>query len=180
MVKPIWTVKIMGLALLSSAGLTGCRDESPRESDRVVPEIQLEAVQFRAYREAALAASGEAARVTYRRDNGDLAAAEVRITLPGAPGRAAALVSAPRARGNARSRDLLASGGVRLTRGADLAETEEARYEGADGLVHGDRPISIRGPGYALDGPGFVLDPRAERMDILGGARLVAERGGLR
>jgi hypothetical protein len=167
----------MGLALLSSVGLPGCGGERPAETDRVVPEIRFDEVRFRAYRGAVLSATGEAVSAIYRRDTGDLAAGTVRVVLPEGGGRPEVRISAPIGQGNARSRDFLAKGGVRLERSTDVAETEEARYEGEDGLVHGDRPVAVRGRGYALEGPTFVLDPRSGLMDIQGGARLDAGQG---
>ncbi len=162
----------MGLLLLSSGATVGCLDSRPAEVERAAPEIRLAEVAFRVYREGRLAAAGEAASVTYRRDTGDLAAETVAISFPEAGDGPAPRLLAPRARGNARTRDLLAEGGLRLERGPDVATTEEARYDPDDRLVHGSWPVAIRGPGWTLEGPGFLLDPATGRLQIPGGVRL--------
>lgn len=163
----------MGLLLLSSGLAAGCRD-SGRPPDGTVPGILLAGVHFRVYREARLTADGEAASVSYRRDTGDLAAELVDVSFPAGEGPSPRL-TAPRVRGNARTRDLLAEGGLRLTRGPEVATTEEARYDPDDRLVHGTWPVSVRGPGWTLEGPGFLLDPATSRLQIAGGVRLVAQ-----
>ncbi len=162
----------MGMLLLSSGATVGCLDSMPAEVERAAPEIRLAEVAFRVYREGRLTADGEAASVTYRRDTGDLAAETVAISFPEAGDGPAPRLLAPRARGNARTRDLLAEGGLRLERGPDVATTEEARYDPDDRLVHGSWPVAIRGPGWTLEGPGFLLDPATGRLQILGGVRL--------
>ncbi len=68
-----------------------------------------------------------------------------------------------------------------MSRGADVARTEQARYapsQGGGGLVTGDRPVVVEGKGYRLQGNGFTLDPARGDIAVQGGARLVAgERG---
>jgi len=162
----------IGLILLSSGVGAGCRDTGPAGLERAAPEIRLAEVRFRVYRQGRLAAAGEAASIAYRRDTGDLSAETVAVSFPEAGDGPAPRLLAPRARGNAHTRDLLAEGGLRLERGPEVATTEEARYDPDDRLVHGGWPISIRGPGWTLEGPGFVLDPAAGRLQIPGGVRL--------
>jgi len=162
----------IGLILLSSGAATGCRDSGPAGVERAAPEIRLEEVRFRVYQEGRLAAAGEAVSVSYRRDTGDLAAETVLVSFPEAGDGPAPRLTAPRARGNARSRDLLAEGGLRLERGPDVATTEEARYDPDDRLVHGGWPVAVRGPGWTLEGPGFLLDPATGRLQIRPGVRL--------
>jgi hypothetical protein len=162
----------MGLLLLSSGLAAACADSGPPGLDRPAPEIRLGGVTFRVYREERLAAAGEAASVSYRRDTGDIAAETLAVSFPDPAEGPAPRLLAPRARGNARSRDLLAEGGLRMERGPDVATTEEARYDPDDRLVHGGWPVAIRGPGWVLEGPAFVLDPAAGRLQIPGGVRL--------
>lgn len=162
----------MGVLLLSSGLATGCWDSRQAGAAPAAPEIRMAEVTFRVYREGRLAAAGEAASVAYRRDTGDLSAETVAVAFPEAGDGPAARLFAPRARGNVRSRDLLAQGGLRLERGLDLATTEEARYDPDDRLVHGGWPLAVRGPGWVLEGPGFVLDPATGRLQIPGGVRL--------
>ncbi len=140
------------------------------------PEIRFEELRFRVYRGERLAAHGTAARASYRRDTGDYTARTVDVLFAATGDRAEAHLTAPRAAGNARTRDLLAAGGVRAVQGGDVATTEEARYDPADGLVRGDRPIAVRGSGYAANGPAFVFDPRTSELAIQGGTRVEAGR----
>lgn len=161
----------IGLLLLSSGLASGCQDSGPEPSERGTPGIRLTGVTFRVYREGRLAAAGQAASVAYRRDSGDLAAETVDVAFPAGEGTAPRL-TAPRVRGNARTRDLLAEGGLRMERGPDVATTEEARYDPDDRLVHGTWPVAVRGPGWTLDGPGFLLDPATGRLHMGGGVRL--------
>jgi Ca2+-transporting ATPase len=83
------------------------------------------------------------------------------------------------------SAHLEADGGLVAVRDRDEARTASARYAASDGVVRGDRPIEISGPGYRLAGPAFTLDPRAATLAVRGGVRLVAGaadggRGGVR
>jgi hypothetical protein len=144
------------------------------ETEKVTPEIRFEELRFRAYRDGRLAATGDAAQGGFRRDTGDFTLETMSVAFPASDGGAEAQLAAPLGRGNARARDLLASGGVKLVRGTDVATTEEARYTGSDGLIHGDRPILVQGTGYVLSGPRFVVDPQAQALRIDGGARLLA------
>ncbi len=140
----------------------------------MTPEIRFEELRFRAFRDGRLAASGDAARMGYRRDTGDFSLETMSVAFPPTDGVAETRLTAPQGSGNARSRDLLVSGGVRLVRGTDVATTEEARYQGSDGLVHGAHPIVVQGAGYVLAGPRFAVDPRSQALHVEGGARLVA------
>ena len=132
-------------------------------------------VRFMVYRDARLTAAGEASSITYRRDTGDLAAEAVAVSFPDAGDGEAPRLVASRASGNAHARTFLAEGGLRLEQGPDQATTEEARYDPRDQLVHGDRPTTLKGPGWALTGPGFVLDPATRRLEVGEGVRLDVE-----
>jgi hypothetical protein len=170
MVKRTWTLTAACVLL---AGSVGCFPGRPLETEKVTPEIRFEELRFRAFRDGRLAATGDAAQAGYRRDNGDFTLETMSVVFTTSDGGAEARLIAPLGSGNARAKDLLASGGVRLVRGTDVATTEEARYQGSDGLVHGDRPISVEGKGYALTGPRFVVAPRVQVLRIEGGASLV-------
>lgn len=161
----------MGLLLLSSGLAAGCQGTGQGSPGQASPGIRLTGVTFRVYRDGRLAADGQAAAATYRRDSGDLVAEAVDVAFPGGEGPAPRL-AAPRVRGNTRSRDLVAEGGLRMERGPDVATTEEARYDPDDRLVHGAWPVQVRGTGWTLDGPGFLLDPASGRLQIGGGVRL--------
>ncbi len=136
------------------------------------PELRLESVQFRAYRGAELSASGTASQATYRRNSGEIQAAAARVTLPG-QGTPDLTVAAPALVGDLAARTWSASGGVVLERGDATARTASARYAGSDGMVRGDEPVEVVGPGYRLAGPSFTADPSTGDVEIRGGVRLV-------
>ena len=137
------------------------------------PEVGLEEVHFRAWRGAALAASGTADRAVYRRTSGEVEASGVRVTVP-RPGLPDLAVSAPALTGDLGARTWAGGGGVVLTRGDAVARTPTARWAEADGLVRGDEPVEVTGPAYRLAGPAFTADPRSGDVEIRGGVRLVA------
>jgi lipopolysaccharide export system protein LptC len=176
-----WTrTAVLAVLAASLVGAPGCGPAKPTEGHGVVPELKLEGVRFRVYRDGDLRAFGDAATVTFRRDSSDLAARDVLATLPRGP--APVRIAAPEAAGVASARVFTATGGVTVTRGDDVARTERARYlPAADrgaGLVTGDRPVVVEGKGYRLEGAGFTLDPASGDIAVGGGARLVA--GGAR
>ncbi len=162
----------IGLLLVSSSSWAGCGAATPGGAQPAPPEIRFADVAFMVYQEGNLTAAGKAASVTYRRDTGDLAAETVVVTFTGTDAGETPRLFAPRARGNARARSFFAEGGLRLEHGSDVATTEEARYDPGDRMVHGDRPTVLQGPGWTLEGPGFLLDPATRRLDLGEGVRL--------
>jgi lipopolysaccharide export system protein LptC len=182
MFQRFWTMAAGSVALaVSFVAAPGCRPAKPAEGQGLVPELKLEGVRFRVYREADLRAFGDAAAVTFRRDSTDLAARDIVATLPNAP--APVRIQTPTATGVASAREFAATGGVTVTRGDDVARTERARYApspGGGGLVTGDRPVVVEGKGYRLEGAGFTLDPAEGQIVVRGGARLVAGPRGAR
>lgn len=157
---------------MSSLAGVACQAPAPGAVQPPPPEMRLADVHFLVYQEARLTADGKAGSVTYRRDTGELAAEAVAVSFPGAGDGETPRLLAPRVRGNSRTRSLLAEGGLRLQQGPDEAITEEARYDPGDRLIHGDRPITLQGPGWMLKGPGFVLDPARRRLELGEGVRL--------
>lgn len=158
---------------MSSVAAAACQPAAPGGVQPPPPEMRFAEVHFLVYREGRLTAAGKASSVTYHRDTGDLAAEAVTASFPGAGGAGETpRLSASRARGNSRTRSFLAEGGLRVEQGPDEAVTEEARYDPRDRLVHGDRPTTLRGPGWVLKGPGFVLDPATKRLELGAGVRL--------
>lgn len=158
----------------------GCGPAKPTEGQGLVPELKLEGVRFRVYRDDALSSFGEAASVSFRRDSTELGARDVLATLPRDP--APVRITAPTASGVASARTFGATGGVTVSRGDDVARTDRARYApvpgDSGGLVTGDRPVVVEGKGYRLQGAGFTLDPTRGEIVVTGDARLVAgERG---
>jgi hypothetical protein len=163
----------------------GCRGSRTGEAQEVTPELELTGVRFRVFRGDDLRASGEADRVTLRRDSTELSASGLSAELParaeagpsaGAPVR----IAAPEGRGVVRDRRFSASGGLTVARGDDVARTASARFEPSPGggRVVGDEPVVVEGKGYRLSGPGFELDPRQGEITIRGGARLDAGLAG--
>lgn len=160
---------------MSIIALAGC-DDGPRPPAAEPPRVTLEEVRFRAFRGGDLAASGTAAHAWYRRDTGAVEATDATVQVP-RPGAPPIAVEARTLRGEAGANAWDAGGGVVLTRGDVAARTESARWTGADGLVRGDRPVEITGPGYRLTGSSFTADPRTGDATVQGGVRLVAGGG---
>lgn len=133
-------------------------------------------MQFRAWRGPDLAASGSADRTVYRRDDGTVQATRARVTIP-RPGMPDLSIEAPELRGDLGARTWAARGGVVLTRGDAVARTPSARWAESDGIVRGDEPVELTGPGYRLTGPAFTADPGTGDVDVRGGVRLVADGG---
>lgn len=151
-----------------------CRPASPGEARQVVPELTMDGVQFQVDRAGVTTASGEAERLTYRRDTTDLAATTLSIDLTTPTG--LVHVTAPAGSGRAADRRFRATGGIRATRGADVAVTASATTRpGPDGQmgVEGADPVQLEGPGYRLNGTGFVFDPASGDLAIRGTPRLV-------
>jgi lipopolysaccharide export system protein LptC len=140
----------------------------------VVPELKLDGVTFRVYRDGTLRAFGEARTASLRRDSTDLAARDLVATLTGAD--APVRVTAPVGGGVASDRVFHASGGITVARGDDVARTERARFEpsGGGGLVVGDTPVVVTGRGYRMEGPGFRLDPASGDIAVGGGVEVTA------
>lgn len=155
--------------------LAGCGVDAPTPEARP-PEVVLESVQFRAWRGPDLAASGAADRTVYRRDTGAVVASAARVTVP-RPGMPGLSVAAPELVGDLGAKTWSARGGVVLTRGDATARTSTARWAESDGIVRGDDPVELAGPGYRLSGPAFTADPRTGDVNVRGGVRLVAGGG---
>jgi hypothetical protein len=159
-------MRCAGCVLLAVV-LLGCASRPASENDDVPPEVRFDNLRFEVLRGDALEASGVLERTSMRRDSSDLQATGIEVAFPAAGGRPPAAVTAARGVGNASRRWFQVEGGVRATQGEEVVETERARFDGADRLVRGDAPVTVRGPAYVLEGPGFTLDPdeRTVRMD---------------
>lgn len=158
--------------MLLLAGAVGCTPGTSSEVDDVPPEVRFHQLRFEVYRGPALEAAGTAFSASMRRDSGALGADRIRVDFPPAQGREPARLDAARGEGSATARWFQLEGGVTLVQGADRVETERARFDGKDRLVRGDAPVTLRGDGYALRGPGFTLDPDARTVRMDGGAAL--------
>ncbi len=161
-------------ALLTVVG-GSCAPPKPRGNEDVPPELTFDKVAFRVYRGSVLTAVGDAERVSFRRDTGDLAAERIEARFPGSgPARPAARVTAARGTGNVAERRFEASGGLRAEQAGQVATTERARYVAADGLIRGDTPIEVRGGRFVVRGPSFTLDPGDQVLRVEGGAAVTA------
>lgn len=153
----------------------GCRPGRSGEARQLVPELTMEGVRFAIERGGVSRAWGEAERLTYRRDTTAVAAEGLTLVMTGQDGEVR--VTAPRGTGIAADRRFDVEGGIRGSRGADLATTASAHYEAPQrgaGLVTGTDPVTVTGPGYRLTGRGFRLQPATSEIVIGNGARLVA------
>jgi len=178
------------LAALALVALAGCRPARPSETRELVPELVMEGVRFQVDRAGETRASGEATRVTYRRDTTDVTASGLGLVLSEA-GERPVRIAAPSGQGVTSERRFGVTGGIRAERAGDVATTASATFEpaqpaaGGEGppgpaQVHGDQPVVVEGEGYRLTGAGFRLDPATREIVLTGGARLVAGTGGRR
>lgn len=103
--------RVSGL-LAAGMMLAGCGAGEGREAEEVPPGITLQGVRFHAYRGATLAATGEAATASFRRDSTDLTAERLVVRVPARPGEPDDVVEAPRASGNLRAGAAHLQGGV--------------------------------------------------------------------
>lgn len=152
----------------------GCRPARPGEARQVAPELTMDGVQFQVYRGGETIASGQAQRLTYRRDTTDVSASALAMDLITATG--LVHVTAPVGAGQLASRQFSVSGGIRASRGADVATTASATTRpGPDGKVRleGEEAVQLDGPGYRLTGTGFVVDPATGELAIRGTPHLV-------
>jgi hypothetical protein len=140
----------------------------------VAPEVRFENLRFEVFRGATVEASGAVAHARMRRDTSAVTAGQLDVHFPPEPGRDAARLEAARATGNASERWLQLEDGVLLRQADERVETQRARLDGRDRHVRGDAPVTVRGRGYVLTGPGFVLDPDDRTVRIDHGARLRA------
>ena len=138
----------------------------------------MDGVQFQVDRGGVPTASGEAERLTYRRDTTDVAATALSMDLATATG--LVHVTAPSGSGHLASRTFRVSGGLRASRGADVATTASATTRpDPDGTIHieGSEPVELDGPGYRLTGTGFDVDPATGELAIRGQPHLVTGLG---
>jgi hypothetical protein len=152
----------------------GCRPARPGETGQVVPELTMDGVQFQVDRAGVTTATGEASRLTYRRDTTDMAAVDLSMELATATG--LVRITAPAGSGRIIDRHFRVSGGIRATRGSDVATTPTAvSGPGPDGRIriHGDEAVRVEGPGYRLTGIGFDVDPATGDLALRGKPHLV-------
>lgn len=183
MVWRFWNSRVAVATIVAlSVASPGCQGPKTGETQKVTPELELTGVRFRVYRGDTLRASGEAERVTLRRDSTELSSVGLSAVVPGQGRGEPVRITAPEGQGVARERRFSASGGVTVARGSDVARTESARFDPSPegGVVRGETPVVVEGAGYRLTGPGFELDPRKGEITIRGGARLEAGLAGER
>ena len=138
------------------------------------PQLIFQELRFRVYRGPDLAAQGAALHAAFRRDTGDVLADRVAVRFPAQGKRDEAWITAQRANGNLNEHRFAGEGGVRAEQSGEVITTSSAHYLASDGLVRGDEPVEVRSGKLTLRGPAFTLDPRDERLTIVGGANAVA------
>jgi len=153
---------------------TGCRADRAGVTQQIIPQVTMDGVEFQVDRRGVPTASGRLERLTYRRDTTDVVGSDLTmdLTTAGGPIR----VTAPTASGILAQRHFRVTGGIRATRGADVATTPSATSRpSSDGRIgiHGDEGIQVDGPGYRLSGTGFDADPATGDLAILGTPHLL-------
>jgi hypothetical protein len=167
-----------GLTVVLLILAAGCRPARPGEARQVVPQLTMDGVQFEIDRGGVTTASGQAERLTYRRDTTDVAATDLAMDLTTDTGQVR--VTAPAGSGHLGDHHFRVTGGIRATRGQDVATTASATSSpGPDGRIgiRGVEPVRVEGPGYQLTGTGFLIDPASGNLTILGKPHLVTGLG---
>jgi hypothetical protein len=146
--------------------LPACAGGPPVDLGEAPPEIQLEGVGFKFFRENELRAVGKASHATFMRDTGDGSAQSVRMRLlasADATDRSEVELAAREIHGNIRTQQVAAQGGVRIAEaGGAAGVTNTASLDGPAHLVTGKDPVDISGVGY------HVHSDRGFRLDISG------------
>jgi hypothetical protein len=156
----------------------GCGPADPGGKGPIIPQLTMDGVQFEVDREGVTTASGDAERLTYRRDTTDLTAFELAMDLVTSTG--VVRVTAPAGSGHLRDQRFRVSGGVRATRGGDVATTPSATSspDPAGRLqIRGEEAVEVVGAGYRLTGTGFDVDPGTGDLSIHGQPRLLTGLG---
>jgi hypothetical protein len=157
--KMIYALKIGSWAVVAAC-LTGCYARSSADLEESPPEIQLEGVGLRFFRGNELRAVGRAQRATFLRNTADGTAQAVKVHFLASQDRPEIDLVAREVRGNTRTQDAIASGGVRLSR-ADgaVGTTERAHLAGAQKRADGELPVDVVGEGYRVHAvSGFTMD----------------------
>jgi hypothetical protein len=137
------------------------------------PSIELAGAEIFDYQGGELRAHGFADEIFYRRDTGDAKATATRVEFSNhhqaeaGRGGGATWIAAPTAEGNPLGQSVDGSGGVTLySEAGDHGSTARASYRGQEGRAFGRSPVSLWGPGYQLEAPGFTLDTLHDRLDL--------------
>jgi hypothetical protein len=138
----------------------GCAGAPPPDVGVGPPELVLDGVTFRFFRDEALRAVGQAAGATFRRDTGDLVARKATVNIRDPKQSGPKDLGAERVAGNVRSGQGIAEGGVwgRDEQGTTFT-TESCRFDGKAQTAEGEKPVRIDGEGLRMENPsGFAMD----------------------
>lgn len=155
------------LAVLLASACQPARLRQPPTSEPSRPQATLHGVRMRLFRGQELSLVGRAARVSFHRSTRDIVAEEALLQFH--PSGNPTELRAPELRGNLDSRGADLSGGVRLRGPSSLTgETERARFDGRSMTATGDRPVKLRGTGYAVTASSFQFNFTQESFDFSG------------
>lgn len=151
--------------------LTACSIEPPAPPPAVTkPDITLQQVTLRHWRNASLTLEGKAAELTYVRQTSDLAARE--LSLHAADG---AEVHVAQAAGNAKTKSAVGSGGARLQRADGLTASAHSFVFGTDEggaqWFSTDASVEVRGPGMVTKASSLRADLPSQHLRFSGGVR---------
>jgi hypothetical protein len=151
---------VVAFALAAGCGNAVTPQISPISTPADAPDLSLQGVALARLSEGRIVARGTADRLDYHRAGARLQASRGGGIVQPEPGsRLAAFGSlrftADRVDGEIANRKGVASGAVRLdaARG-DVARTERIYYDGD--FLRSDTPVAAVGPGYRVEGSGFV------------------------
>lgn len=174
-----WSLACLApVALVALVALCACKPPPAPSGPSAPPQVTLIGARMSVFQGETLAASGRAAKLTYRRESGDVVANEALVQLPratataeqrgkNAPGielRAAEMT------GNLGTRQSAASGGVQM-KSADGTSgvTPSATFDGTVQKARGEEPIRLTGTtGWTLEASSFEFLLPEERFVFFG------------
>jgi hypothetical protein len=158
---PAWVLLLALIACTPDRPSQQAASEPPR------PQATLHGVRMRVYRGGELTMLGRAARLTFSRSTREVTAEESLLQFH--PQSRPVELRAPQLHGNLDTRGADLSGGVRL-RGPDglTGETPTTHFDGPTMVATGNEPVSLHGPGYAVQGSAFRFDFDGEAFDFDG------------
>jgi len=140
-----------------------CASPTPGDFGEAPPEILLEGVGFKFFRENELRAVGKATQATFMRDTADGSAQSVRMRFLATTDRSEVELTAHEVHGNIRTQQAEATGGVRIAEaGGAIGTTESAKLDGPARRVTGEKPVDIVGAGFRVHGDNGLLMSIAE------------------
>lgn len=165
-----------GAVLASALGASACKPAEEARAPRP-PAIQLEEVTLRHYPMEGPPRVVRASDVTFNRESAEISAHAISARIPPTEtlARGEIRLEAEEGRGDIHGNEAEAIGALKVETGAgDLGETVGSVWDSSTGLVQGDRPIRVRGPGYSVDGESYRFHVEDQQLSLERGVHVVS------